>query len=830
MKNGIRYLKTALLVLLSNLTAAQTIGIKVTVTDALTNQPVAFCSIRAINSNISTIASANGSFTVDVPQQNKTLLIILSSAGYATDTIELNGHQLTYFFKLLPETGILNDVVVSGSTKATRIKENPLALQSISLKQIEQSAENNIIDTIAKNTPGFSTVKTGPNVSKPFINGLGYNRVLTLYDGMRVETQQWGDEHGVPVDDYIIEKAEMIKGPASLMYGSDAIAGVLSLFSATAHKTDKKLHGKYLSEYQTNNGLIGNSLRLEYGQKSWNWLLTASQRVAKNYANPIDGRVYNTGFTMKNTSAFIRHNGKTGYSSLNATFYDNTQGIPDGSRDSLTRQFTKQVFESAGENTIQPSIDNIKARPIVNNSTLNSYTLSPLHQRIQDYRVYTDHFYRLGHGDLKLFAGFEQNIRREFSHPTNVQQAGVYIELNTINYSLRYNAPAFLNIESSAGVTGMYQHNRNSQATSFPIPDYTLADAGMYGFAKWKYKKWTIAGGIRFDHRTEKGREMYIKANPATGFFTKVGATDTAGAIKQFSPFTLYFRGFSGSIGFTYQINSNIGLKFNIGRGYRSPNITEIASNGLDPGAHIVYIGNLNFVPEFSLQEDIGILGDFKNVSFSLTAFNNNIQHFIYEAQQVDANGNPVVIIAGNKTFQFQQTNAHLYGLDATLLINPERLKAFHFTTSFAFVEGFNLNPVFKHAGVNGRYLPFIPPARLFTSVEYDIKTGIKILKALTIKAEADVNATQNKYLGLYGTETSTPGYALINIAANTHLQLGKTQVIQLQIAVNNLFNIAWQSHLSRLQYFEYYTQSPNGRTGIYDMGRNICFKTIIPF
>ncbi len=76
----------------------------------------------------------------------------------------------------------------------------------------------------------MEAVKTGPNHSKPYIQGLGYNRVLTLYDGIREERQQWGDEHGVPIDHYIIESAEVIKSPVSLMYGLDAIAGVLSRF------------------------------------------------------------------------------------------------------------------------------------------------------------------------------------------------------------------------------------------------------------------------------------------------------------------------------------------------------------------------------------------------------------------------------------------------------------------------------------------------------------------------------------------------------------------------------------------------------------------------
>ena len=225
----------------------------------------------------------------------------------------------------------------------------------------------------------------------------------------------------------------------------------------------------------------------------------------------------------------------------------------------------------------------------------------------------------------------------------------------------------FSNIEPSFGVNGMYQNNTNLNATDFPIPDYNLFDIGTYGYAKWKYNKWTIAGGLRYDHRNENGDAMYIKTNPATGFYEQVPLSDSTGAIKQFSAFHLHFQGVSGSIGTTYQLNDNLSFKANIARGYRSPNITEIASNGLDPGAHIVYEGNLNFVPEFSLQEDIGLSGEFRDVSFDISTFNNNIQHYIYEAQEVDKNGNPVVIVPGNKTFQFQQTNAQLYGMNATI-------------------------------------------------------------------------------------------------------------------------------------------------------------------
>lgn len=120
--------------------------------------------------------------------------------------------------------------MVTGISRATLLKENPVAISIVSGKTIDKTIESNVIDVLVKNVPGLNAVKTGPNISKPFILGLGYNRVLTLYDGMRQEGQQRGDEHDIEVDAYYIEKAKVIKGPASLMFGSDAVAGVVSMF------------------------------------------------------------------------------------------------------------------------------------------------------------------------------------------------------------------------------------------------------------------------------------------------------------------------------------------------------------------------------------------------------------------------------------------------------------------------------------------------------------------------------------------------------------------------------------------------------------------------
>lgn len=792
-------------------------------------EPLESVTVTVMGARLATITAANGDYRVE-GISGDTCVVLISRIGFLSRHIRVafTDERNILNIGLEKDASTLNQVVVTGVSRATRIRENPLAMVSVSSREIEQTSSANVIDAIAAHAPGFEAVKTGPNVSKPFINGLGYNRVLTLYDGLRVETQQWGDEHGVPGDDYIIERAEIIKGPASLMYGSDAIAGVLSLFPAVPHTQDGILHARFLSEYQTNNGLIGNSLMLSRGAAHWSWALRGSERIARNYTNPVDGRVYLTGFKMANASAFLGYKTEKGYSHLNVTYYDNRQGIPDGSRDSLTRRFTYQVYESEGENTVQPRVDDIKNRPLVTQNRLNSYALSPLSQHIQDYRLYTDHSYKLGQGDIKASLGAEENLRREFNHPTEPARPGEYIILKTLDYGLRYNAPNFSNTDLSVGANGMYQGNSSDRtATDFPIPDYRLFDIGAYVYGKWKHDRWTLAGGIRYDHRSEKGDDMYSKADPVTGFYRQVPVGDSAGGLHPFSPFVLHFQGVSGSIGATYQLSEQVSVKANIARGYRSPNITEIASNGLDPGAHIYYKGNLDFKPEFSLQEDIGITGELPDLSFGISVFSNYIQNYIYEDQEVDRNGNPVVIIPGNRTLQFQQTNAQLYGGDAEFAIHPRNWAGFHLDNAFSCVYGFNRNPSYGKAGVEGEYLPFIPPPRLRSAVSYELTPRQKPVRTVTFKLEMDHSWAQDRYLGLFGTETPTAAYTLFNASVHTDLNYTKGKTIQVQLQANNLLNTAYQNHLSRLQYFEYYTASPNGHLGIYDMGRNICLKMI---
>lgn len=795
--------------------------IRGTVKDAVTAQPLGFCSVTLLHAKSGTMTDAKGGFKLNLLQSTAGQRLVVSNIGYEPDTVQLTSTDHLDIL-LHPLQSTLNNVVVTGVSRATLVRENPAAVALVSAKLIERSTESNVIDVLVKNVPGLNAVKTGPNISKPFIRGLGYNRVLTLYDGIRQEGQQWGDEHGIEVDAYNIDRAEVIKGPASIMYGSDALAGVVSLIPAGTVEKKEVLYGKWVSEYQSNNGLIGNGVKLAYAGSRWTYTAAGSYRMARNYANQIDGRVYNTGFRETNATAGVRYTGTKSTSNLNFTLYDNLQGIPDGSRDSLSRRFTRQVWESNG--------DKVNDRPVVPDGVLRAYQLSPLHQHIQHYRLYGSRHYETDKGAIDLLLAFQQNIRREYNHPTLPQQAGMHVRLNTINYGFRYNTLAWANGEVSLGVNGMYQGNRSRDATDFPIPDYRLLDAGAYIFTKWKQGAWTFSGGARYDIRHLQGNDFYTLTDTATGFAKKLSAPDYPGVVNQFPAFSKLFKGVSLSIGTTYQVNESIHLKANIARGYRAPGITEFASNGLDPGAHIIYLGNRSFGPEFSLQEDIGADLHGRNGSFSISLFNNWIQHYIYLSQVTDANGHTLTDAQGNKTYQYQQSSAQLYGMEAMLSLHPAGIKGLQFTQAFSAIHGYNRRPDYKGKGINGAYLPLIPPLKWVSNLSQTITTTSTLFKEINAGIEAEYNAAQNRYLALDNTETATPAYALVMVSLGTKIRYAKSNAIVLQLQVNNVFDKTYQSALSRLKYFEYYNRPAGAPSGIYNMGRNVCLKAVVGF
>ena len=747
-----------------------------------------------------TVTDSNGYYILEHLPKG-TFIVIASQISYSKTTISVNVNGNIKQDFVLNESAVESkEVVITGQSKATEINRSPIPVVAIGAKFLQENISTNIIDALVT-VPGVAAVTTGPNISKPFIRGLGYNRVLTLYDGMRQEGQQWGDEHGIEVDEYGVDRVELVKGPASLIYGSDALAGVVNLIP-TPPAPEGKIIGNVTTEYQSNNNLIGGSGMLSGNSNGFYWLGRVSHKQAMDYSDPVDGKVYATNYNETDASASFGLSRKWGTSHLDLAAFNDLQAIPDGSRDSVTGQFTKQITE----------LDNF--RPVVTNQELNTYAMPALHQHIQHYRAMSSNNFNVFNGLLAVNVGFERSIRQEFSHPEYTSTPGLDLQLNTYIYDVKYYFHNIAGWDISVGVNGMYQTNDVTKGTDFVIPSYQQFDIGPFAVFKKTIGKLDIAGGVRFDSRTFHNDALY--ADTATVRPYVVGR-NFPGADNIFSNYGHTFSGMTYSLGLAYIFSKEFALKANIARGYRAPNIAEISANGVHPGTNIYQIGNPNLKPEFSLQEDLGLEFSSKHVTANVSVFNNSISNYIFNQKL------PIVLVPGNETFMFTSSNARLYGGEVSLDIHPHPLDWLHFENTLSVVYALNEGAPGVKITDSNRYLPFIPPVHGTSELRANFKHPTKSLQNAFIKVQVVMYATQDRVYLTDNTETRTPGYALFNAGFGSDItnHSGKT-MFNISVFGNNLTDVAYQDHLSRLKYF--------GPNGIYNMGRNIGIKLSVPF
>jgi iron complex outermembrane receptor protein len=783
------------------------------VQDSATGKGLASASVYIADLKLGVMANDDGNYRfANLP--TGTYLVEAHAIGHSTQIKSVTITEKTELdFSLGLQYTEESPVVITGMSKATQIKRSPVPIVTMNHVAIVENLSTNIIDAISK-LPGVTQLTTGPNVSKPFIRGLGFNRILTLYDGVRQEGQQWGDEHGIEVDQYGVDHAEVIKGPASLTYGSDALAGVVNLIP-TPPAPEGKIQGDVLAEFQSNNGLFGGSGMVEGTKNGFEWIGRVSHKQASNYSDRADGRVYNTAFAENDATLSLGLHRAFGYSHLNFSVFDDLQEIPDGSRDSATRQFTKQITDSD------------TYRPIVTNAELHSYSITPLHQHVQLYHIYSTNNFALGAGRITVNLGYERSVRREYSHPQEPDVPGLYLQLNSYVYDLKYYFPSLNGWDITTGLNGMYQQNTATNGTEFIIPSFHQFDIGPFAMVKKTFDKLDIAGGIRFDSRSFTNDQMYT-VSKGIDYDMPVYGPDTVGAYQAFPYYHKIFSGYSGSLGLTYLFSNEWSAKANISRGYRSPNISEISANGVHPGTGIYQVGNPDFNPEFNIQEDIGFNYNSKIAVINFSVFYNNVSNYIFNEKILNVDGSDSTR-DGNDVYQFRQGKAALYGGELSIDIHP--IPQLHFENSVSLVYGNLLSSPGKPVTDSTQYLPDIPPVHGISELQYDFTNKNLHLVNGFVKVSAAFSGSQNRVYLADNTETPTPGYTLINAGVGGGFTNKQNKIIfNIYILANNIFDVIYQDHLSRLKYFEPYPNSPGPYHGIYNMGRNISFKVDFPF
>jgi len=748
------------------------------------------------------ITNADGIYKIsNLPK--RTILVQVSAVGYKMIVQNIDLVSTTQKDFVIEEAVVeINSVTVTGQAVATQLTKTPSPVSVVTATQLLRQSSTNIIDALSSQ-PGISQITTGGGISKPVIRGLGYNRVVVENDGVRQEGQQWGDEHGIEIDENNVNRVEILKGPASLTYGSDAMAGVINLFSAPI-LPQGSMQLNALANYQTNNGLMAYSLNFAGHKKVFVWDLRASNKQAHAYQNSRDGYVYNSGFSENAVTGLLGISNWWGYSHLTLSYYHLTPGIVEGNRDSLTGKFTKPVILN----------DGTAGEALAINADFTSYNHQMPYQQVSHYKAVWNNNFLIGDGSLKAIIGYQQNRRQEFADVLKPNDYGLYFQLHTVTYDVNYQLPEKNGYTVSFGVNGMYQNSLN-KGTEFLVPEYRLFDVGGFIIGKKTLGNFDISGGLRFDNRAETGDSLYL--NPAG---IKTTASDPT-ATKRFTEFSSNFDGISGSLGASLKINENWITKLNFSRGYRAPNIDELSSNGVHDGTIRYEIGNPKLKSESSLQVDYELGYNTEHVSAKVNLFANSIGNYIF-SHKLNSVISGDSIRDGFQTYKFDSGNVQMFGGEVYLDIHPHPWDWLHFENSFSYVSSQLLNQ-----SDSTRYLPFTPPAKWISNLRVDIKSMGKLFKNSFVSFGIEHDFMQDKIYSAFGTETVTPAYTLLNAGIGTDIIWNKHKLFSLFINGTNLADIAYQSHLSRLKYLS--VNPVTGQMGVFNMGRNVSFKLIIP-
>ena len=804
--------------------------LKGTVTDARTGMPLPGAVIYIPDLKAGAVSDSLGKYEVrNIPRGSYLVEISLIGYGQYLKTINIKGEvQMNY--SLAPSGTQLNDITITGVSSAVNQKESPVTVISVDYKDLLENASTNVIDAISK-VPGVSAMTDGQSISKPVIRGLGYNRVLTVNDGVEQVDQAWFDEFGIEADPDAVNRYEILKGPASLAYGSDAIAGVVNLIPEQP-LPEGQTKGTVLSNYQTNNGLINNMISLAGTKNGIAWSGRIDNTMAHAYQDPNDGYALNSQFSNFNFDATIGLHRGWGYTQLHGSYFDMKTGIVDGTRDSATGLMERQV-SYPDLNGGQPTYEN----PTHQEQT--SYTPFCINQRIRHTKLVWDNSIAVGQGRVTGIFSWQKNQRQETNDPTMPNTPDIYYYSNAATYDIRYLSRQIGGFNYSTGVNGVYQSSQ-SLGTLMLIPNYNFFQIGGFAVANQKIGKLNLSGGLRYDTRTFHGIDHWVDSLTQAPV-----APNAPDGFHEFPGFTSKFNGISFSVGATYDVTSNIYIKANIARGWRAPNVAECGANGVHDGTVVYEIGDPTLKPETSLEEDLVFGIHSKDVNAELNLFNNSMNDFIYAQGLQSVFGGDSINNSLNAAglgeapvYKYTQGAAELYGGEVSLNIHPSEMRWVELNAGLSIVYG-----GLKNKPESVKYLPFVPPTRITADLKFNVLPSAKGVKNAYVKIgvldcfeQKDIYQQYAIYNGLNtaltpfeyaASRSATAGYVLFNAGVGGDIISRGRTYCQVFIQCTNLFNTAYMDYMSRFKYYP--VNYATDRVGVFNMGRNVSLKLLIP-
>ena len=667
--------------------------------------------------------------------------------------IMLLAFQVT-FSQVDDQTVELDEVVLSLPFNQT-LGKSVIKVDKINFNDLNPILQQYISKSISK-LPGVSILSTGPGVSKPSIRGLSYDRVVVYSQGVRLENQQWGDEHGIGVSTSGISSIEVIKGPSYVLYGSDAMGGVLYV-EPERYSSDFSVD--YMGLYNSNYNGITNNLGLKGSSGKFSYIARANMVDNQSFSTP-DGEVENTWFKENDVQAGLKYETENFSSDLRLTMNFSELGLPhmeEGHDDHDDHdEEGHDDHDEEGHDDHEDHEDHYQELSHTTLTWVNTFDLGNDHQlnvtlgrQLNDRKEFGGHEEEEGHDDHDE-EGHDDHDDHE-GHEEGEAELDMQLSTNTLDVSLVM--PQSDNLNLTIGTNFLSQENKNFGHEEL-IPDAEKKDFGLYALGQITMENGAALLGVRYDNRS---------------ISSDMGSAD--------------FSNFNGSVGIKRDFENST-LRFNIGSGYRAPNLIELFADGVHHGTFRYERGNLNLVAEKSFQTDISfdINNDDSSVSFDL--FYNDISDYIYISPSSDRED-------GFAVYDYMQQDSELYGGEI----------------SFAKKTGFDwlsyntsLEYIFAESA-DGEALPFISPLTFNQVFNIDISSNYSFEIDFLAKAK------QGR-VSMF--EEETDGYSVLNLSGNWMTSFLDND-LNIFWSISNVFDKEYYDHLSRFK-----------TAGIEEMGRNI--------
>ncbi|MDR1169267.1 MAG: TonB-dependent receptor [Prevotellaceae bacterium] len=687
------------------------------------------------------------------------------------------------------KTEILNEVVVTGSYENSIRRNSALQVNIADKSFLQEHFTGNLMQTL-EYMPGIHSMDIGSGFSKPMIRGMGFNRISVTENGIKQEGQQWGTDHGLEIDAFAVDRVTVRKGPSSLLYGSDAMGGVIELSQLPA-PSENQVYGEIAMLGKSVNGTLGASLMAGVRKNSWHTKLRFSEQHFADYRIPADTIVYLTQYLplhnrkLKNTAGFERdislfseyrkgrYYARYAVSDAfqKAGFFPGAHGIPDASR---------LQDDGSSRNIDLPY------------SSVNHLKITVHQQYVHNKStVYSD-------------AGFQNNHREEWSlfhtHygsqplPDKDPDRELAFSLNTFNSSLKADLAYSARWKHTFGLDVQYQRN-SIGGYSFLLPEYKRLTAGALWTGIFRpTSKLSISGGLRYDYGKldiSASRDVYLEKYLREQNYDN----ETVEAYKWRSyGVNRYFGDISGSLGISWIPDRSHLVTANIGRSFRLPGANELASNGVHHGAFRHEQGSASLGSERGWQLDASYTYERGNVLFTASPFISWFDNYIF----LKPTGEWSILPHSGQIYRYTGAKTVFTGTEVELRIDFFRNLTYQITGEY--VYSLNLD----------EYTPlsFSPPASLRNSLIW--KHGI-----FQFRVELQSVATQNR---VAKNEDITRGANLLHCGATVKIPLGNTNV-DITFSLKNIFNTKYYNHLSFYRKVE-----------IPEPGRNFQFLIKIPF